>query len=112
MTSVLIMLALISFLIVVHEMGHYYVARWCGVKVERFGFGLPIGPTLWKKKVGDTEFCLHPLLFGGYVAFPDDNPDSLTSPRIRQNGLKTVPCGNGLPLPVLALPLTLWWLGP
>lgn len=74
--SIIIMLALISILIIAHEMGHFFVARRCGVKVERFGFGLPFGPTLWSKKVGDTEYCLHALLFGGYVAFPDDSPDS------------------------------------
>lgn len=72
----LIMLALVSALIIAHELGHYWVARWCGIRVERFGFGLPFGPTLWSKKVGDTEFCVHLALFGGYVAFPDDNPDS------------------------------------
>jgi membrane-associated protease RseP (regulator of RpoE activity) len=76
MLSVFIMLGLISVLVIVHEMGHYYVARWCGVRVERFGFGLPFGPTLFRKKVGDTEFCLHAALFGGYVSFPDDNPES------------------------------------
>lgn len=72
----LIMLGLVSALIIAHELGHYAVARWCGIRVERFGFGLPFGPTLWRKKVGDTEFCLHLALFGGYVAFPDDNPES------------------------------------
>jgi membrane-associated protease RseP (regulator of RpoE activity) len=76
MPPVLSMLLLISMLIILHELGHYWVARLCGVKVERFGFGLPFGPTLWKKKIGDTEYCLHAALFGGYVAFPDDNPNS------------------------------------
>ncbi len=74
--SVLIMLVLISVLIIAHELGHFAVARWCGMKVERFGFGLPFGPTLWSKKIGDVEYCIHAFLFGGYVAFPDDNPDS------------------------------------
>lgn len=72
----LIMLGLVSILIIAHEYGHYWVARRCGIRVERFGFGLPFGPTLWAKKVGDTEFCVHLALFGGYVAFPDDNPES------------------------------------
>lgn len=76
MISVLIMLALVSLLIIAHELGHFFVAKRCGVRVERFGFGLPFGPTLWKKKIGGTEYCLHALLFGGYVAFPDDNPES------------------------------------
>ncbi len=78
--SVLIMLALISILIIAHELGHFWVAKKCGIRVERFGFGLPFGPTLWSKKVGDTEYCIHAALFGGYVAFPDDNPDSEVPP--------------------------------
>ena len=74
--SVFVMLALISVLVIAHEFGHFWVAKQCGVRVERFGFGLPFGPTLWSKKIGETEYCLHPLLLGGYVSFPDDNEDS------------------------------------
>ncbi|MEB3206351.1 MAG: RIP metalloprotease RseP [Vampirovibrionales bacterium] len=76
LTSVVIMLALVSALILAHELGHFWAAKWAGVRVERFGFGLPMGPTLWRKKFGQTEYCLHLLLFGGYVAFPDDSPES------------------------------------
>jgi membrane-associated protease RseP (regulator of RpoE activity) len=72
----IIMLLLISILIIAHELGHFWVAKRCGVRVERFGFGLPFGPTLWSKKIGETEYCVHAALFGGYVAFPDDTPDS------------------------------------
>lgn len=74
--SILMMLIFISVLIIAHEMGHFLVARRCGVKVERFGFGLPFGPTLWSKKIGEVEYCIHACLFGGYVAFPDDDPDN------------------------------------
>lgn len=74
--STLLMLAFLSILILAHELGHFFVAKRCGVKVERFGLGLPMGPTLWSKQVGETTFCLHLVLFGGYVAFPDDSPDS------------------------------------
>jgi membrane-associated protease RseP (regulator of RpoE activity) len=76
MGSTLVMLLMISLLVILHELGHYWVARRCGVRVERFGIGLPFGPTLWRKKIGATEYCIHLLLFGGYVAFPDDNEDS------------------------------------
>jgi membrane-associated protease RseP (regulator of RpoE activity) len=82
------MLLLISILVIAHEFGHFWVAKRCGVRVERFGFGLPFGPTLWSKKIGETEYCLHPLLLGGYVSFPDDNPDSdlpMDSPRRFEN---------------------------
>ena len=74
--SVLTFLAMFSVLIIAHEMGHFWVARRCGMKVERFGFGLPFGPTLWRKSIGGVEYCIHAFLVGGYVAFPDDNPDS------------------------------------
>ncbi len=79
-SSYLLMMGLISVLIVAHELGHFFVAKKVGVKVERFGFGLPIGPTLLEKQVGETKLCLHPVLLGGYVSFPDDNPDSDVPP--------------------------------
>lgn len=74
--SILMMLIFISVLVIAHEMGHFFVARKCGIKVERFGFGLPFGPTLWSKKIGEVEYCIHACLFGGYVAFPDDDPEN------------------------------------
>lgn len=74
--SIIIMILLLSFLILVHEAGHFMAARMLGIKVDKFGFGLPIGPTLWSKKVGDVEVLVHACLLGGYVAFPDDDKDS------------------------------------
>ena len=74
--SILMMLIFISVLIIAHEMGHFFVARKCGIKVERFGVGLPFGPTVWAKKIGDVEYCIHACLFGGYVAFADDDPEN------------------------------------
>lgn len=73
---ILTMLALLSVLILVHELGHFLVARKLGIKVEKFGFGLPFGPTLYETKWGDTKICVHSFLLGGYVSFPDDEPDS------------------------------------
>lgn len=74
--SITVMILLISVLILVHEAGHFLAARAFKIKVERFGFGLPFGPTLWQKKVGDTLVVVHAFLLGGYVAFPDDEKDS------------------------------------
>ncbi len=70
------MILLISLLIIVHEAGHFFVARAFGIKVDRVGFGLPIGPTLFEKKVGEITYCVHAFLLGGYVGFPDDDPNS------------------------------------
>ena len=48
-SSTIIMLFLISLLILVHELGHFLAAKWVGIRVDKFGFGLPFGPTLFSK---------------------------------------------------------------
>src|SRR5574344_2475205 len=68
---IIIMLILLSVLILVHEAGHFLSAKAFGIKVEKFGFGLPFGPTLFKTKWGETEILVHACLLGGYVSFPD-----------------------------------------
>ncbi len=73
--SIIIMILLLSLLILVHEAGHFIAARAFGIKVDKFGFGLPVGPTLFSKKIGDVEVLVHAFLLGGYVAFPDDDKD-------------------------------------
>lgn len=74
--SIIIMILLIGLLILVHELGHLLTALFFKVKVDKFGIGLPIGPTLWEKKVGSLTLVIHAFLFGGYVSFPDDDKDS------------------------------------
>ncbi len=59
-------------LIVVHEMGHYLAARWCGVKVLRFSVGF--GKVIWQRQVGadGTEWAISIFPFGGYVKMLDE----------------------------------------
>ncbi len=73
--SIIIMLLLLSVLILVHEAGHFLAAKMFKMRVARFGFGLPIGPTLWEKQIGDLKILIHAFLLGGYVAFPDDDKE-------------------------------------
>ncbi len=63
----LLAIAALGFLIVVHEGGHYFVARWCQMRIERFSIGF--GPGLLKKtsKKTGTTFQLAPIPFGGFV---------------------------------------------
>ena len=74
--SAVTMILLISFLVLIHELGHFMAAKMVGIKVDKFGFGLPIGPTLFSKKIGETEVLIHAFLLGGYVAFPDDDEEN------------------------------------
>ena len=65
MSSILVFLAVLSVLILVHEVGHFLAAKRAGVLVEEFGFGLP--PKIWGKKIGETVYSLNLLPFGGFV---------------------------------------------
>ncbi|MEA3357351.1 MAG: M50 family metallopeptidase [Patescibacteria group bacterium] len=49
----------------IHELGHFFAAKSCGMKVEEFSFGF--GPKLFSRKVGDTEYILKLFPIGGYV---------------------------------------------
>lgn len=56
---------LLGILIFIHELGHFMVARWCGVRVEVFSLGF--GKKILQKKVGDTVYALSLVPLGGYV---------------------------------------------
>src|SRR5450755_4179128 len=71
-TYILDFLLLVGPLVLVHELGHYAVAKWCGVKVLRFSFGF--GPRLIGFRVGETDYRLSLLPLGGYVKMAGDNP--------------------------------------
>jgi regulator of sigma E protease len=58
-------LFVLGVLIFVHELGHFLVARWYGVKVLTFSLGF--GPKLFKVTRGDTEYCISAVPLGGYV---------------------------------------------
>ena len=74
--NIIIVLALLSFMIIVHEFGHWIVARRLGFQTPVFGFGLPFGPAIklgvWK----ETEFRFHWFVLGGYVAIPELGDES------------------------------------
>src|SRR5882762_1628158 len=59
--------AALGFLIVVHEGGHYFVARWCKMRVERFSIGFGPGIIKRKSKKTGTTFQIAPIPFGGFV---------------------------------------------
>jgi regulator of sigma E protease len=67
-------------LIIIHELGHYWVARLCGVKVRRFSIGM--GRVVWSRRVGpdQTEWAVSMLPIGGYVKLVDKR-DPSTAPQ-------------------------------
>lgn len=65
LVTAIVFLLLLSVLVLVHELGHFLVAKKFGIKVEEFGWGFP--PKLWGKKFGETEYTINLLPIGGFV---------------------------------------------
>ena len=78
---------MLSVLIFVHELGHFLVARWCGVRVLKFclGFGPPIGIGRWRLawKRNGTEYAIAWFPLGGFVKMLGENPDEIDDPELR-----------------------------
>lgn len=75
LVTVLAFIVALGSLIVVHEFGHYLVARWCNVKVLRFSVGF--GKPLWRKSIGPdaTEWVVAAFPLGGYVKMLDEREE-------------------------------------
>lgn len=73
MTTLLAFLFVLGVLVFVHELGHFLMARWHGVRVLTFSLGF--GPKLLAVRRGDTEYCVSAIPLGGYVKMAGENPD-------------------------------------
>jgi regulator of sigma E protease len=72
MTSVLSFIFVLGVLVFIHELGHFLVAKWVGVRVEKFSLGFP--PNIVSRKMGDTTYCIGLIPLGGFVKMAGDNP--------------------------------------
>jgi membrane-associated protease RseP (regulator of RpoE activity) len=72
--SILAAIAVLALLILVHELGHFMAARLQGIYANRFSLGF--GPIIWKYQGPETEYAIRAIPLGGFVGFPDDDPDS------------------------------------
>ncbi len=70
---ILLAILAIAVLIIVHEGGHFLVARWCGMRVDRFSIGF--GPSLVKFTRGETTYQISLIPLGGFVQIAGLNPD-------------------------------------
>jgi len=68
-------LIVLSILVLAHELGHFVVGRWIGVRIEEFAIGFP--PRAWSVRRGETEYSINTIPLGGYVRFAgEDDPDA------------------------------------
>ncbi len=78
--TLLIFLIILSILVIIHEFGHFIVAKRNGVAVEEFGLGIP--PRIYGKKIGGTVYSINLLPFGGFVKLLGEDSDD---PKLAQN---------------------------
>ena len=64
---------ILGILVLIHEAGHFLVAKACGIRVLSFSIGF--GNILLKKTIGDTEYRIIDIPFGGYVHMKGEHPD-------------------------------------
>lgn len=80
-TYILPFIVVLGVLIFVHELGHFLAAKLSGIRVERFSIGFP--PRLFGKKIGDTDYCLSAIPFGGYVKMSGMIDESMDTDSIK-----------------------------
>jgi regulator of sigma E protease len=72
--SAIVFILILSFLVIIHELGHFFAAKWAKVKTDEFGVGFPpkaMKLFRWK----DTDFTLNWIPFGGFVRMQGEDPD-------------------------------------
>lgn len=89
--SILAAIIVLAVVIFVHELGHFLVAKWCGVEVRVFSLGF--GPTLFARKVGETVYRIAAIPLGGYVkmAGHEDDVEDADAPSDPSRGFTVKP---------------------
>ncbi|MCK9200228.1 MAG: RIP metalloprotease RseP [Gallionella sp.] len=114
MITLLAFVAAIALLVVVHELGHFWVARRCGVKVLRFSVGF--GKVIYsKRRANGTEWAISAIPLGGYVKMLDERegevaPEELDQAFNRKPVLQRMAIVVAGPLANLLLAIVLYWV--
>lgn len=81
-----VFLIILSVLVLIHELGHFLVAKKLGIKVEEFGFGFP--PRVWGIKRGETLYSVNALPIGGFVKLYGEDEAGAGKIKIKDQRLK------------------------
>jgi regulator of sigma E protease len=84
--TIVVFLLILSVLVLIHEAGHFFVAKFFGIKVEEFGFGLP--PRIFGKKFGETLYSLNWLPIGGFVKLYGEDEAGSGSVKLKKQIIK------------------------
>jgi len=89
MIKILTGIIALGLVVIIHELGHFIAARFCGVEVETFSIGW--GPVLLRKKIGTTEYRLSALPLGGYCGMKGEHAFT----EALEKNLDSIPTENG-----------------
>src|SRR3989344_3695840 len=84
--TILVFLLLLSVLVLIHEAGHFFVAKKFGILVEEFGFGFP--PRMFSFKKGETIYSINWLPIGGFVKLYGEDEAGAGRIKIKDEGLR------------------------
>jgi regulator of sigma E protease len=87
--DILAFLIVISVIVLIHEFGHFIVAKKMGVKVEKFSLGF--GPKIFGKQIGETEYVISALPLGGYVKLLGEDPSEDLPPEDQKRSYSNLP---------------------
>jgi len=86
MITILATVIVLGVLIFIHELGHFLVAKACGVRVDAFSLGFP--PRLLHKQIGETDYRLSVIPLGGYVRLLGENPHDEVPPELEHRSFQ------------------------
>lgn len=114
LTTVFYFLIALTILVAIHEYGHFYVARRCGVRVLRFSIGFGTRLVRWRDRHG-TEFALSAVPLGGYVKMLDEREGEVAERDLpyaftQKSPLQRIAIALAGPAANLILALVLYWL--
>ncbi len=78
-----------ALLVILHELGHFAVAKWVGMRVEKFSLFFP--PTMFSRTRGETEYAIGAIPAGGYVKITGMNPDEDLPEEVRDRAYHAQP---------------------
>ena len=94
--TIIIFIIVLAVIILVHEVGHFLLAKIFGVRVEEFGIGLP--PRIWGRKVGETLYSVNWIPLGGFVRMLGEDAGD---PVPKLPDVETDQLGQSNPLPIV-----------
>lgn len=87
--SVILFFVVLLVLVLVHEFGHFIIAKISGIRVDEFAFGFP--PRLWSVKKGETRYAFNALPLGGYVKIYGEDPLEVKDDRDKKRSFVAQP---------------------